>query len=138
MKFVYELRDADNTVVHVGQSKDPNRRLYDHTKAQPDGGGHGKFYGRTDITMDVVAGPISLSEAKDLEEQLQIQHGLITDRQKSKRNAKAMRKLTFEIAEEIRNFYATGRYSQYKLAAMYNVSRATIVNIIKNRHYVCP
>lgn len=116
MKYVYELRDSGSSVVHVGQSKDPERRLYQHTKSNSKGSGHGKFYGRTDITMDVVAGPMSEPEARDLEEQLQIQYGLVTDREKSKQNGRnttalvaaknaraTVSKFTIEQAEVIRD-----------------------------------
>lgn len=142
MKFVYELRDGENNVVYVGQTADPKRRLHSHTKSTSKSSGMGKFYGRTDITMDVVAGPISKREALDLEHELQIQHGLVTDRDKAGLGGKvgggSNKIFTFEIAEEIRAFYATGRYSQRALAKLYNTSQTTIYGIIHRLNYVCP
>ena len=52
-----------------------------------------------------------------------------------KATAKKYRKLTFEQAQEIRQLYATGEYSQRVLAKKYKVTRGIVVKIIKNESY---
>jgi len=45
-------------------------------------------------------------------------------------------KLTFEQAEDIRRAYASGEVSQDKLARLYEISQATVYNIVNNKTYV--
>ena len=48
------------------------------------------------------------------------------------------RKLTFELAQEIRHRYKTEKTSTYKLGAEYGVSGVTISRIIQNKTYTQP
>ena len=73
-KYVYLLRDGNGNVVDVGESKKPKRRLYMKTKRPIKEGG--SFHGRTDITLEVVAGPMSNAKARVLEGELKLQYGL--------------------------------------------------------------
>ena len=47
MYYVYDLVNSEGQTLYVGYSKHPAKRLYEHTKAKPDGKGQGKFYGQT-------------------------------------------------------------------------------------------
>lgn len=46
-------------------------------------------------------------------------------------------KLSFEQALEIRLEYSLGQFSMLELSKKYNVSKKTILNIVKNKVYVC-
>lgn len=53
-------------------------------------------------------------------------------------NGKKTRKLTMEIAYYIRQQYATGKYSQQRIADCFKVSRAVIQDILNNKSYTTP
>ncbi len=53
-------------------------------------------------------------------------------------NGKKTRKLTMEIAKYIRQQYATGKYSQQRIADCFKVSRAVIQDILNNKSYTTP
>jgi predicted GIY-YIG superfamily endonuclease len=81
MYYVYELINLHGTVEYVGYSSRPKVRFYQHTRKKPNPKyPHGKFYGRQDISMHVVAQVATKKEALDAEEALQIFWGLSTDR----------------------------------------------------------
>jgi predicted GIY-YIG superfamily endonuclease len=82
MKYVYEIVNTLGTVEYVGQTNNPKRRLREHIKCKPLQSGYGKFYGRQDVVMNIVTIVETLKEARDLEEQLQLEYGLVTDRSK--------------------------------------------------------
>jgi len=83
MKHVYEIVNSLGTVEYVGQTNNPKRRWKEHVKDKPLMTGRGKFYGRQDVLMNIVAEVETLKEARELEEQLQLEYGLITDRSKT-------------------------------------------------------
>ncbi len=86
MKYycVYELVNLMGTIEYVGQTCKPKDRLYQHLKYKAiDRSGHGKFYGRADILMNIVKSNLTKKESLILEEKLQNEYGLTTDRKKS-------------------------------------------------------
>lgn len=145
MKYVYELKDGNNQVVYVGITNNPKSRLRQHTRVKPAHYGNGKFYGRTDITIEVVAGPMPRLEALEIENELQKQYGLVTDRQRrrsaveknrAKIDLEKRRLLTYEDADKIRELYATGMYSQTELGEQFGVYQPVIYHIENNKTYV--
>jgi predicted GIY-YIG superfamily endonuclease len=86
-KYVYELVNKDNVVEHVGESYNPKARYREHVhhKFRPKKG-MGKFYGRTDLTLEVVAEFDNRKEAFDYQCQLQTKYFGINDRDKAKQN----------------------------------------------------
>ena len=80
MVYVYELINLYGTVEWVGESIDPNRRLYQHTKCKPRADGkpssQGTFYNRQDLIMNIVANFATKPEARKFEGELKKLHGL--------------------------------------------------------------
>ena len=151
MKYVYKILNSEDTVLYIGQTEDPKRRFNQHTKSKPfNGSGSGMFYNRTDVRMKIIEGPINEKEARDLEEELQIQFGFKTDRQKSRNGllkgckkggciaGRMKRIITYETAELIRKDYNTGNYSYTTLGNKWDLSKGMIANIIQRRRYVEP
>jgi hypothetical protein len=149
---VYEIRNSLGVVEHVGEtSVSLENRFARHTRCKP-GPGRGKFYYREDVTIYEIARFNNRKDARDLEEQLQIQHGLETDRQKSRNNAsvggkisgpnvfrklgKSCRKLTFEQATEIRLIWNTQKITRSKLARMFNTTLRIVSGIVANETYL--
>lgn len=74
---VYEIYNSLGTVEYVGETG--NRiegRLYDHTRRKPTQSGRGKFYGRTDLFIHLVAEFDNRKEALALEGVLKKEYGL--------------------------------------------------------------
>tara|TARA_R110000764_G_C10784550_1_gene356673 strand:- start:105 stop:506 length:402 start_codon:yes stop_codon:yes gene_type:complete len=131
MKHVYKLVNELGRVEWVGETVRPKVRFYEHTKVTPSSG-KGMFYGRTDLTMEVVASNLNKEDARILEDKLKIKYGLPL----SERSPKlASRKLTFDIANEIRSKYIPRKYSSYKLAKEYGVSQRAIMQILEGLAY---
>ena len=128
-KYVYLLKDGNGKVVDVGQSHDPKTRLYRKTKDVSRRNEKTNFYGRTDITQEIVAGPMSLIEARVIEGRLKLHYGLEWTELNS-------RKITIDEANEIRAKYVPHKYTIKMLEAEYGVSGRTITRIIKNQSYV--
>ena len=77
--YVYELINLYGTIEDVGESSEPKIRLYNHTKRKRVSGskhGHGKYYGRQDLIMNIVAEFDNRSDALKLETELKISYGL--------------------------------------------------------------
>jgi predicted GIY-YIG superfamily endonuclease len=72
--YVYELYNLVGTIEYVGETIDTKRRFQNHIKSKI-----GKFYGRTDISINVVKGFDIRKDAYQHQCQLQKQYGLITD-----------------------------------------------------------
>ena len=139
MIHVYLLKDSNDNVVDVGQSQNPTERLYRKTKCKPSSG-QGHFYGRTDITQEIVSSHLTRKEALIEEERLKIYYGLeVTERTGGRKGGltqgKRNRKFTFEQAEEIRAKYKTGNYLQKDLVIEYNSSTSSINRIVNNVRY---
>lgn len=79
MKYVYELVNLMGTVEYVGETKNPELRFKQHTKWKPLKPGLGKFYGRTDIIMNVVKEFNNRKEAYDYQCKLQEEYNLLSD-----------------------------------------------------------
>lgn len=68
--------------------------MREHVIDKPLSHGRGKFYRRQDVFMNIVSVVETLKEARDLEEALQLEYGLITDRMKiSRASSIAARKI---------------------------------------------
>jgi predicted GIY-YIG superfamily endonuclease len=81
--YVYELYNELGSIEHVGETSNPKKRFYNHTKAKPiKGTGTGKFYKRLDISMNIVKEFYDKKEAFAYQCELQKQYGLITDKDK--------------------------------------------------------
>lgn len=76
--YVYELINLMGSVEDVGESYRPNYRLYQHTKVMPRNGisGYGKYYGRQDLVMNIVAEFDNKSDARKLEGELKLSYGM--------------------------------------------------------------
>jgi hypothetical protein len=76
--YVYELINLYGTVEDVGESYRPVIRMYQHTKVKPKEGisGVGKYYGRQDLVMNIVAEFDTRKEARNLETELKLSYGL--------------------------------------------------------------
>ncbi len=137
--YVYELRNLEHQVEYVGYTTKitgRGNRLYQHTRVQPGHNGSGKFYGRTDITLDVVYETLCKKEARELEGKVKLSHGLEWSERTDQRNINNRnRKLTQDQAETIRSKYVSRKYTMQKLAEEYGVSYKTVHNIIKNEIY---
>ena len=78
--FVYKLLNSQGEVEYVGESKNPQKRLYHHTKFKPrPNQSYGKFYGRTDLSVVVCSEHDSKSKAFFAQNELQKQYGFIPD-----------------------------------------------------------
>lgn len=76
MVHVYLLKDGNGKVVDVGESIDPPNRLYMKTKQKPKLRNKTNFYGRTDITQEVVSSHPTRKEARTEEGRLKLFYGL--------------------------------------------------------------
>ena len=105
MYYVYELINLMGTVEYVGETSNPPYRFIQHTTIKPrkKESGHGQFYLRLDISMNIVEIYPTKKEARKIEEELQIYWGLKTDRSKNSRKGSqhGMAKLTEEQIKEI-------------------------------------
>jgi hypothetical protein len=76
--YVYELINLYGTVEDVGESYRPNVRYREHiyTKPREKYHGVGKYYGRQDLVMNIVAEFDTRKEARKLETELKLSYGL--------------------------------------------------------------
>lgn len=83
MYYVYELVNLMGGVEWVGRTIRPEVRFHEHTKMKPrPKTGHGKFFGRQDISMHIVATYATKAESCQAEFELQKSWGFETDREK--------------------------------------------------------
>jgi predicted GIY-YIG superfamily endonuclease len=80
--YVYELVNLMGTVEYVGETIEPNKRLYNHKCNS------GKFSNRNDIFMNIVKEFDNRKEAWYYQCELQNEYGLISDRDKNIKNNK--------------------------------------------------
>jgi predicted GIY-YIG superfamily endonuclease len=73
--YVYELINLYGTIEDVGETTRLKTRMCEHTKKKP-GHGNGKFYGRQDLIMNVVAEFDTRKEALELEGKLKLEYGI--------------------------------------------------------------
>ena len=76
-RYVYELVNLMGTVEYVGETKQPNKRFCEHVKWS-----RGKFYGRSDIFMNIVTEFDDRRDAYYYQCNLQKEYGLVTDRER--------------------------------------------------------
>lgn len=77
--YVYELINLMGTVEYVGQTYRPKTRMYGHTKVKPSINNlnrEGKFYGRQDLIMNIVAEFDDKKDALELEGMLKLSYGM--------------------------------------------------------------
>lgn len=135
--YVYQLKNLEDKVEWVGETHRPSYRFQQHTKWKSC---NGKFLGREDIRMEIIAQFPTRKQARELERELKIQNGLELTESTARRasilaSAKVNRKLTIEQANEIRLKYSTGKYYQSDLAKEYGVYQTAISAIITNKTY---
>ena len=132
MYHVYQLLDATGDVVYVGKSNQPEVRFKQHTIVPPNpNNGHGMFYGRTDLALQVVASFETNAEALLEEGRIKKLQGM----EWTERTVRHRRVFTFEEAEEIREKYAKGGHTHRGLAKEYGVVHGTIGKILRNKRY---
>ena len=78
--YVYILKRGEE-ILYIGESIDPQKRYRQHVTWRPQSA-VGKFYGQTDIEMEIEGQYESKQEAYDRQIELQKQHGLPQDGQK--------------------------------------------------------
>jgi hypothetical protein len=85
MKYVYELINDKGIVEYVGESINPLNRFKEHTKHKPRRG-MGKFYGRNDISLNVVKGFDNHKDAYQYQLELQSKYFGVNDNDIAKQN----------------------------------------------------
>jgi predicted GIY-YIG superfamily endonuclease len=73
--YVYQLINHYGTIEYVGETTIPKIRMNKHTKTKP-GFGNGKFYGRQDLVMNIVAVFDNRKDARELEGKLKLDYGM--------------------------------------------------------------
>jgi predicted GIY-YIG superfamily endonuclease len=101
--YVYELYNLTGTIEHVGETINTERRFNQHTKWK-----RGKFYGRTDISMNIVKEFDNLKEAWNYQCVLQKEYGLKTDSEAMSRYFSKETKLKISKAK-VGNEYWKGK-----------------------------
>lgn len=81
--YVYTITNTQNEIEYIGCTSNPKQRWYNHTYWFQ-GPGIGKFYGRTDVTMNVVKEFDNRREGWDYEAELKLQHGFELTEENSK------------------------------------------------------
>ena len=128
------------TVEHVGNTWDLKRRFRQHTKCKKtklSKTGHGKFYGRQDISMHVISAHPTKSEARSEEMRLQSFWGFVNESQKMKSSMTGKllgskngnSNLTEEQVREIKFFLKQG-ISCSRIGRQYKVTH-TAISLIK-------
>ncbi len=91
MYVVYKLVNSKNEIEYIGNTKNPNTRLYNHTCK------NGTFSGRKDLRLEIVkSGFRKEKTAFNYQCKLQKELGFETDREKWSRNMKEVQKKTTE------------------------------------------
>lgn len=130
-KYVYLLKDINGNTVDVGESIEPLIRLYYKTHVLGQ-----RLYGIKDLTIEIVAGPMSNKKARALERALKVKHNLeLTEYTRCTSICTASRKITYLQAQEIRNKYIPRKYTMKMLAAEYNISQPAILQVLEYKTY---
>jgi len=90
--YVYVLKqESDDSIVEVGETTDSEKRFYQHTKVRPNSNhGHGHFYGRTDLRIEIVGTFFSRHYALAMERMVKIEHKLpLTEYMRDSKGGKA-------------------------------------------------
>jgi predicted GIY-YIG superfamily endonuclease len=130
---VYEIINSMGTVEWVGETcRSLESRFYEHKKKPQTNNTCGRFYGRSDVSIHLVAEFNNRPEALVLEKQLKLEYRLELN---DFANGKKCRKLTLETAEEIKSIYANTKITQHALGERYGVSRSAIAYIVRGESY---
>jgi hypothetical protein len=87
MKYVYELINDKGIVEYVGESINPLDRFYQHTKKKfRPKRGMGRFYGREDISLNILKGFDNHREAYEYQLELQNKYFGTNEREIAKLN----------------------------------------------------
>ena len=144
MVHLYELRNSHDEVEYVGVSSNTKKRLYQHTRCKRNETGHGMFYGRKDLIVNIVQTYETRKEAMRAETLYKIELGFEpTERNghinrgkiSGPINGKLNRIFTIEQANDIKNLYTNDNYLMREIAEMYNVTTPTVRRIIRNITY---
>ena len=99
--YVYEIVNLMGTIEYVGESTRPYERFINHTKHKGSpNNSFGRFYGRTDVFMNLAAEFDNKIDAFEYQCELQKQYGLISDRDKHANN-KSYRKANIILQYDI-------------------------------------
>lgn len=91
--YVYELINLYGTIEDVGETYRPEFRMNQHTRIK--GHCHGKYYGRQDLIMNIVAEFDNRKDARKLETELKLSYGLQrTERDRDIKNLNNPPKIT--------------------------------------------
>lgn len=140
MYYVYELINLLGTVEYVGHSSKPKWRFYQHIKVKPKSKGHGMFYLRQDLSINLVS--IHENKIEALREEIKLQKfwGFETEYEKRSKAQKGQRrekiegeknlssKLTLEQIKEIKFLLSQG-VSGAELGRKFCVSKVQISRI---------
>jgi len=75
--YVYELLNSEGSIEYIGRTTLPKKRMWQHTKQRPiKGYGMGKFYGRTDLIMNILQTFDVSTHASHYETELKIKNGI--------------------------------------------------------------
>ena len=140
--YIYELVNLMGGVEWVGCTIDTERRFNQHTKKHPNSrsgsrnNGHGRFYGRLDMSMHIVAIYASKAEALLAEHELQIFWELETDKSKrsmaGSKNGRA--KLTEDQVRQIKSLLSKN-LSCGELGRRFNTGAQAISKIKNGRNW---
>ena len=135
MYYVYELVNLMGGIEWAGCTIDPKVRWKKHT-GPPQKNGNGKFYGRQDISMHIVAIYATKAEALQVEFDLQIFWGLPPDRKKTARTGSehANAKLEEDQVRQIKNLLAQ-KISGLEIARRYSVKQSCIYAIKSGKNW---
>ena len=78
MRYLYALINEAGVVEYVGETKSTRWRMYDHCKRK-----RGRFYGRTDLTLEVLSEHECRFESYRVQCEWQNHFGLKSDLEKS-------------------------------------------------------
>lgn len=78
LHYVYVLKqEADDKIVEVGETTNVTKRLFQHTKVRPNKNhGHGHFYGRTDLRIEIIGTFFSRHYALAMEELVKLENNI--------------------------------------------------------------
>jgi predicted GIY-YIG superfamily endonuclease len=132
--YVYTLVNNSDVVEYVGTSIDPTYRLRQHINKKPSKSNNsdGRFYGRKDLQLIIIASFEKSYDAYLLEGKLKIQNGFEwTERTRVEPSIIHNRKLSLQDAEDIRN----SKLSKKELLEKYNIGYTTLWKILTKKGY---
>jgi hypothetical protein len=132
--FVYEIINLLGTIEYVGETANPENRMLGHK------GLNGKFYGRNDITMSIVAEFHNRKEAFNYQCELQKQYGFETDFEKNLRGGPAGRdahKKSILCFDFITNKFIKQYDAITDAAQELNMHSAQICRVLKGERNKC-